>query len=292
MNKKKLKAIAVTAASGCLLLGMSVTAFASVGSGYEDYKNAVESTILAENGTVNANFEVKDNGLIVLTGSSNVKLDGESCSSKTNITVDGVSKTYETSKDEGKGTFVSKAGDQYYAMQKDREKSDKEENHQFSPSSSTVKLAEILTDTLAGDVKNQFVKEGQTVSLNLEGAQIPQLAKMAIAAAAENNGRLEKEHYGKGIDEATFKTIMDKLPKLSNIDVKSIQTTATIVDKTLKNDQVAVVITGVDASGNNHELSVMMKGDINNIGKTTIDSIDTAGKDVKNISWQDHHHEE
>lgn len=291
MNKKRVKTIAATAAAGCLLLTMSVTAFASTGSGYEDYKNAVESTILAQNGTINAQFEVMDNGLITLTGNSVIKMDGENCSSKTDLTIDGVSKTYETSKDEANGYFVSRVDDQYYVMQKDNNKTDKEENDALSASSSTVKLAEMLTDTLVGDVKNQFVKEGQTVSLDLEGEQIPQLAKIAISAAVESNGRLEREHHDNGLDEETLQMIKDKLPILSNIDVKSIKMMATIDGNVLKDNQDTIVITGVDASGTAHELSVMIKGDISHVGNTNIDNIDTTGKDVKTINWKEHHEE-
>ena len=293
MKKKRLKTIAVTAAAGCLLLTMSITAFASSGSGYETYKNAAESTMLAQNATVNAQFEVKDNGLIILSGSSNVKLNDENSSSKTSLVVDGVSKIYETSKDEANGTFVSRGDDQYYVMQKSNENSDsdKEKNDKLSASSSTVKLAEMLTDTLVGDVKNQFVQDGQTISLNLEGAQIPELAKLAISAAAENNGRLENGHHDNTGNDASLKLLMDKLPKLSNVDVKSISMTATVDGNVLKDNQVAVVIIGADANGSAHELSVMIKGDITNIGNTNIDTIDTTGKDVKTINWSDHHEE-
>lgn len=290
MNKKRLKTLAVTAAAGCLLLTMSVTAFASTGSGYESYKSAVESTILAQNATVDAQFEVKDNGLTILSGSSSVKLDNENSSSQTNLTVDGVSKTYATSRDVANGTFVSEANGQYYVMQKPNDKSDsnKGENDKLTASSSTVKLAEMLADTLAGDVKNQFVKDGQTISLNLEGSQIPELAKLAISAAAENSGRMEKGHHGDGVDEASLKPLMDKLPKLSNTDVKSISMTAAVDGNVLKNNETTVVITGTDASGKAHELSIMVKGDVSNIGSTKIDTIDTTGKDVKTISRNDH----
>lgn len=291
MNRKRLKTIVATAAAGCLLLTMSVTAFASSGSGYESYKNAVESTILAQNATVDAQFEVKDNGLVILSGSSNVKLDNENSSSQTTLTADGVTKTIAASRDEATGAFVSRVDDKYYKMQKDSEKqdADQEVNDKLTASSSTVKLAEMLADTLAGDVKNQFVKDGQTVSLNLEGSQIPELAKLAVSAAAENNGRIEKEHNGDSADAASLKTLMDRIPKLSDTDVKSVSMTATVDGNLLKNNVATVVITGTDASGSTHELSIMVKGDISNVGNTKIDTIDTTGKNVTTISRNEHH---
>jgi hypothetical protein len=289
MKKRGLKTIAITAAAGCLLLTMSITAFATSGSGYESYKGAVEATLLADNATVDAQIEVKDNGLTILSGNSNLKLDNENSSSKTNLTVDGISKAIETSKDNG--NFVTKVDDQYYVAKKGDGQSDKGEKGNLSASSSTVKLAEMLADTLVGDVKNQFVKDGQTISVNLEGAQIPELARLAISAATENRGRMENDNHDNNGYDADLKSIMDNLPKLTNIDVKSIAMTATVDGNVLKNNQATVVITGQDANGDAHELTVTINGDITNVGNTKIDTIDTTGKDVKTINWDGRHND-
>lgn len=283
MKNKRFKTMAVTALAGCLLLTMSLTAFASSGSGYESYKSAVKSTIFAKNATVNAQFEVKDNGSTILTGDSNIKIDNENCSSKTNFTVDKISKVLETSKDNG--TIITNTDGKYYITKKGSEQPNKNEKENLSASSSTVKLAEMVADTLAGDVKNQFVKDGQTINVNLTGAQIPELARLALSAAVENTGRIGDKHQG---NDASLKSMMDKLPKLSNIDIKSIDMTATVDGNILKSNKVTVVITGVDANGVAHELSVMLNGEITNVGSTKIDTIDTTGKNVQTINREDH----
>jgi len=283
MKNKRFKTIAITALAGCLLLTMSITAFASSGSGYENYKGAVKSTIFAKNATVNAQFEVKDNGSIILTGDSNIKLDNENSSSKTNFTVDKISKVLETSKDNG--TIIKNTDGKYYITKKGSEQSNKNERENLSASSSTVKLAEMVADTLAGDVKNQFVKDGQTINVNLTGAQIPELARLALSAAVENTGRIGDKHQS---NDANLKSLMDKLPKLSNIDIKSIDMTATVDGNILKSNKVTVVITGVDANGVAHEISVMLNGEITNVGSTKIDTIDTTGKNVQTINREDH----
>lgn len=283
MKNKRFKTMAVTALAGCLLLTMSITAFASLGSGYESYKGAVKSTIFAKNATVNAHFEVKDNGSIILTGDSNIKLDNENSSSKTNFTVDKISKVLETSKDNG--TIIKNADGKYYITKKGSEQANKNERENLSASSSTVKLAEMVADTLAGDVKNQFVKDGQTINVNLTGAQIPEIARLALSAAVENTGRIGDKHQG---NDASLKSLMDKLPKLSNIDIKSIDMAATVDGNTLKSNKVTVVITGEDANGVAHEISLMLNGEITNVGSTKIDTIDTTGKNVQTINREDH----
>jgi hypothetical protein len=284
MNKKGLKTKVGAAVAGCLLLAFSIAAFATSGSGYESYKDAVKSTILVENATVNAQFEVKDNGSVILSGDSIDKLDTGNMSSKTNVTVDGVSKTYESSNGSGKHIMI--ADGKYYAVNMGDRKCPMDKDGKFSASSSEVKLAEMITDTLVGDVKNQFVKDGQTISVNLAGAQIPELAKLALSAAIEDN-----HHRGdfKGGDkiglDGRMESVMDKMPKLSNIDIKSIAMTATVDGNTLKDNKFTVTLTGQDANSVSHEFEIMLSAKISNVGNTKIDTIDTTGKEVNTIDW-------
>lgn len=286
MKKNVLKTMAGSAVAGCLLLSLSITAFASTGSGYESYKGAVKSTMLAQNETVSTQFEVKDNGAIVLSGDSIEKLNDENMSSKSNITVDGVKKTYESSTNNG--NYVIAADGKYYTINKGDKKSDSDKREKLSESSSTVKLAEMITDTLVGDVKNQFINDGQTISVKLEGAQIPELAKLAISVAAENNS-MGKHKNSDNIGDDGMKAAMDKMPKLSNIDIKSIAMTATVDGNTLKDNKLSVTITGKDANGVSHEMSVMLNAKITDLGNTKIDSIDTTGKEVNTIDWTKNH---
>ncbi len=292
MKKRGFKAIAASAVAGCLLLSVSVTAFATSGSGYESYKDAVKSTMLTENATVDAQFEVKDNGAIILSGNSIQKLDKESSSSKSNINIDGTTKTYETS--EAAGSLIVKADDAYYSAVDDEKDEDnnKDEEKDFSANSSTVKLAEMLTDTIVGDVRNQFVTDGQNISVNLEGAQIPELARLAVSAVAENIDKVDKNisNEGGNFDESMI-SIMNTVPKLTNIDVKSIAMNATVDGNTLKNNEFTIVITGNDADGVSHELSILVSAEITNVGNTAIDTIDTTGKEVKALDFEGQHGE-
>lgn len=285
MKKKGLKTMAVSAVAGSLLLAFSATAFAASGSGYESYKGAIKSTVLTENATVSAQFEVKDQGAIILSGNSLQKLDKENNSSKTNITVDGVTKAYETSAGDGK--YVTNADGKYYSTNIGNEKFKKDKVENLSESSSTVKLAEMLTDTLVGDVKNQFVTNGQTISVNLEGAQIPELARLALSAAVENSSRVENSNNTKQGKDVSMKSVMDKMPKLSNIDVKSIAMTATVDGTTLKDNEFTVTITGQDANAVSHELTVTFNAKITDVGNTKIDAIDTTGKEVTTMDRAD-----
>jgi len=282
MKKKGFKTMAVSAVAGCLLLSLSVTTFASSGSGYEEYKAAVEATMLAKNATISAQYQVKDNGAIILSGDSIQKLDNKNKSSKTSITVDGMTKAFQTSAVDGK--FITEADGKYFSTNKGNGKADNNQRENLSASSNTVKLAEMLADTLVGDVKTKFVKDGQAISVTLEGAQIPELLKLALSTAAENSNHMQAANTNakQGPNES-MKPIMDKMPKLTNLEVKSIAMTATVDGSTLKDNEFTVGISGTDAKGVVHEVTMVINAKITDIGNTKIDAIDTAGKEVKTI---------
>ncbi len=288
MISKKFKTIAGSAVAGGVLLALSVTAFASSSSGYESYKTAVKSIITTENATIDAQYEVQDNGTVIFSGDTTQKLDNENRSSKISTTVDGTSKTYESSN--ANGNLIIDNDGNYYQINKDNNKSEKDARERFSESSSSVKLAELVTDTLVGDVKNQFIQDGNNISINLEGGQIPELAKLAVSAAVENGDR-EKAHNNNnkmGRDE-DLKAVMDKVPSLSNIDVKSISMTATVDGNALKDNNVTAVITGTDANGTSHELTLTLEAKISDVGNTKADTIDVTGKQVTTIDGKEQH---
>lgn len=289
MVSKKLKAIVGSAVAGGVLLTLSVTAFASSSSGYEDYKTAVKSIVTTDNATIDAQYEVNDNGTVIFSGDSIQKLDNANISSKTSTTVDGTSKTYESSN--ANGNMIINNDGTYYQMNKGNNKAGKDKKEKFQENGSSVKLAELVTDTLVGDVKNQFTKDGDTISVSLQGEQIPELAKLAVSAAVENSNR-EKDYNNNdkiGHDEE-LKSAMDKVPNLSNIDVKSIDMTATVDGDTLKDNKITAIITGTDANGSSHELTLTLDAKVSDVGSTKIDSIDVTGKQVTTIDGKEQHH--
>ncbi|MDR3584174.1 MAG: hypothetical protein P4L59_02480 [Desulfosporosinus sp.] len=268
-------------------MSLSATTFANTGSGYGDYKAAVEATMLAKNATVAAQYEVTDQGAIILSGTSTQKLDNKDKSSQTSVTVGGVTKAFETSA--VNGNVITEADGKYFSTTKGNGTSNGAPRENLSASSSTVKLAEMLADTLVGDVKNQFVENGQTISVNLQGAQIPELAQLALSAAAENSNHTGayKNSAKQGPDES-MKPMMDQMPKLTNVNVTSLAMTATVDGTTLKDNDFTVAITGNDATGVAHELTIKLNANITDVGSTKIEAIDTTGQQVTTIVAGNH----
>ncbi|RII35267.1 hypothetical protein D2A34_08655 [Clostridium chromiireducens] len=280
MKSKKIKTIVITALTGCMLLAVTVSASASGASGYETYKSAVRELVTTRNATFSTSFEVKDNGNTDISGNSVEKLEGTNSSSNIEVKIGDVTKDTETSRVDGK--IVIKEGDNYYSMGNSAKGNIGRGNRKIDASSSRAKLGEMVLDTLVGDVKNQFVVDGDEISVKLEGAQIPELAKLAISAAVEEQN--DKKSYNKGefANDELRKAISD-IPTLKNVDIKSLSLTAKVDGNTLSENDVKVVITGEDEKGVSHEFELSVNTAVSNVNSTKADSIDTTGKQVQTM---------
>ena len=280
MKSKKIKTIVITALTGCMLLAVTVSASASGASGYETYKSAVRELVTTRNATFSTSFEVKDNGNTDISGNSVEKLEGTNSSSNTEVKIGDVTKDTETSRVDGK--TVIKEGDNYYSMGNSAKGDIGRGNRKIDASSSRAKLGEMVLDTLVGDVKNQFVVDGDEISVKLEGAQIPELAKLAISAAVEEQNDKKSNNKGESANDELRKAISD-IPTLKNVDIKSLSLTAKVDGNTLSENDVKIVIAGEDEKGVSHEFELSVNTAVSNVNSTKADSIDTTGKQVQTM---------
>ena len=277
MKSRKIKTIIVTALTGCMLLAVTVVASASGSSGYETYKSAAKNLAVTSNATFSTSFEVKDNGNTDISGTSVEKLEGTNNSSVTSVKIGDVTKETETSRIDGKS--IIKDGENYYS--RDVKVNDKM-GKKFDASSSRSKLGEMVLDTLVGDVKNQFVVDGDTISVKLEGAQIPELAKLAISAAAEEANSKKANNKTEG-GKNGFKDVSKSIPNLKNIDIKSLSLTAKVNGSALTENTLKIVITGTDENDVSHEVELSVDTTVSGMDSTKADSIDTTGKQVQTM---------
>jgi len=280
MKSKKIKTIVITALTGCMLLAVTVSASASGASGYETYKSAVKELVTTGNATFSTSFDVKDNGNTDISGTSVEKLEGTNSSSNTEVKIGDVTKDTETSRVDGK--TIIKDGDNYYSMDNSARGNLGKGNRKFDASSSRAKLGEMILDTLVGDVKNQFVVDGDKISVKLEGAQIPELAKLAISAAVEEQNDKKGNNKGESANDEVKKAL-DNIPELKNVDIKSLSLTAKVDGNILSENDVNIVITGEDENGVSHEFEISANTTVSNVNSTKVDAIDTVGKQVQTV---------
>jgi hypothetical protein len=285
MKSKKIKTIVITALTGCMLLSVTVVASANGASGYQTYKDAIKNIVVAKNATITTTFSVKDNGNTTISGTGVEKLEGANNSSDTKITIGSTTKDAETSSVNGQ--TIVKDGENYYSRAGNDKMRNANMEKKFDGASSKTKLGEMVLDTLVGDVKNQFVVDGDTISVKLEGAQIPELAKLAISAAVEEkNSKKANDKVDAGKDG--MKEAFNTIPNLKNVDIKSLSMTAKVDGNNLTDNAFKIVITGEDESGVTHEFEVSSDFVITDVNSTKVDSIDTTGKQIQTVQNKEH----
>lgn len=279
---KKSKLMTIAAIAGSVLLITSVASFAATGSGYQALKKSFKATALLNNATIQTEAQLKDNGKIIMSGStmmmsSNMQSPNANHYSYNQVVIDGQTHISENSINERQ--MISRIDDEYtsYTLGPARQDEMMSYSEAFDENSSTMKFAELVVDTLVGDIKNQFVKDGDIISVNLESAQIPELARLGISAVFENVKSSAESDNMNEATSAVFKTI----PQMETINVQAINFQSKIEDNILTDTDTHVVITGTDINGTFHEIEIDLTSKMSDIGSTVPKTVDTTGKDVK-----------
>ena len=286
MNKKLIAMTTSLVLGGTLLFG---TAYANASqlSGYEAFKASVKDTKNLKNETANLKVSVYDNGSDIVDMTSNVKINGaaNAMSQVTTVKSSSGSETFSTYKQDGKNISKSSSSDVYNVRdnsKKNLNKKDKVENPEIQNS------MEVVIDTLVGNMKDKV-----TVTNNDDGTKKSSIvlnenevtplvnAVTSMALVRDNN---EKMHNDKAGDLNLEKVI----PQLqSDIKVKGVEVNGDInKDDTIKDQVAKIMLTGTDAQGKNHEITVNINLDLSNINSTTPDTVDLTGKQVKTITQQ------
>lgn len=280
-NNNKIQKTAIASLMvGCLSIGTaSAVAFAGSNS-YETFKKAAEATSKIENMTTSTQMTLIIDGQEVMTGVTLTQIDQDARYSNSTMQVAGQS--YEVENATTDGVTIRKQGEEYtsYAMSEPYRESRRQDS---SPSAD--KLKETLSDALIGDIKNQFTSSGNTVQLNLEGAQIPEVVNLTLAAAMETrNERINDTSDFRHDDDCN---LFELIPQLQSAQLQSIHYQGTIANDYLGENSFTVVLTGTDTSGTAHTIEINADTTLSDIGQTVPAAIDTTGKTVKEADLQD-----
>ncbi|MTK10830.1 MAG: hypothetical protein F8N39_01535 [Clostridiaceae bacterium] len=286
MNKKLVAMVTSLVIGGTVLFG---TAYANASqlSGYEAYKAAIKDTKNLKNETANLKVSVSDNGSNIIDMSTNAKINlaSNGMSQVTTVKSGNGSQTFSTYAQDGKNISKSSNSDVYNVREnkhKDINKKDKAENLEIAKSVETV------VDTLVGNMKNNVSTAdnndgSKKVSINLNENEVTPLVN-ALASMAMVKNSDEPMNNNKAGDI----NLRNVLPQLqSNIKIKSVQVNGDINKNDILDNQVAkIVLTGTDAQGKTHEITIDATLDLSNINSTTPDTVDLTGKQVKTITQQ------
>ncbi|OWA33305.1 hypothetical protein B9G55_21740 [Saccharibacillus sp. O16] len=281
------KTIGIMAAGMVVTASLGAAAYAS-GNAYDDFRSAAVKTMQLDNSTMNSTIEWKQSGKVTASGTFQVQSAGEERYSSGKLNIGGKTLNVEQATENGK--VILRKGDQYYSMDaagmKDR--GDKE----IEASPSALRLAEAASDLLLGDIKNRFTENGDTITLSLTDAQIPELANLAMnavleASAKHGEDRLSQEAKWQS-DWADFDHA-SLFPIVSNGRVDSVRLEATVKDGAISTIKTTIGVSGLDKTGQQTDLQASIDSAISQVGTTVPQDIDVTGQKVEPLELPSGH---
>jgi hypothetical protein len=295
MNRKKFGMLALSVGiSASVLFASGFSAMTSSTSGYDQYKAAFKQTKAVENVTGNLDLSVKDNGKDLFAIHSTIKTDfkNHDGSGTINIQENGKTQTLFVYSQGEKKIFKTSHSNVYYVTQEEGKKYHHEKKHRNGEHDQDI---EYVIDALMGNLRNDvhLADKGngnKEVTLALSGSQISPVVQ-AIGAVLVKNATENHEHEDhKNLPFFNVEELKSSLPKLTqDIKIKQVNVKAEINNKNLIDEQTAqLIVTGKDAAGKEHEVTVDVKLDLSQFNNTTIDKVDLNGKKVETIQHEIH----
>lgn len=263
MKAKKITAVCL--AAGLTLVGTGSLIAYAAGNPYESYKSAVVNTIGENNLTAHAAVQMKQSGKVIASGNAVYEKSAGVQYASVAADVAGQNMSHEEYSD---GNVKIKSDGSKYTEKNYQEKHD--ENEQLTPN--MLKLAEMTADLFVGDLSNQFISNGNTVSATLTDVQIPEIANVAASAFTEMNA-------GKHFDESKNDlkdVLLQEFPITQNVKIKSVTMNAEITEGNLSAQDMTIVVSGQTSDGKDTQVEITIDANVSDIGSTTPQKIDTS----------------
>jgi hypothetical protein len=270
-------------------------------SGYETYKAAIKNTAAAKSMTNTIALSIQDNGKPIVNVNATVKKDKavDTVSANVNIQGGGSDQSVDVfTAADGKKVIKASTSDVYTIMnshetrgnEKLKEKADLEQGDQFQ------KEAENLIDALVGNLKDYVIASDaadgkKEIHLSLSGSQLPTavnaIGSFLVKKASHDsiNERDTDATSNKAMMGMDFNGIKREMPKLmQDVSITNVDLLATVDDSnTITNQKATIAISGKDASGLSHAVTVSMDLGISGLNSTSPDTIDLTGKQVQTV---------
>lgn len=316
MKNKKLKlGILVMAA----VTVFTATAFAAGtgNEGYETLKQIMKDSRVKEtltSASVDGTFSISDNGKIITELNGRVKADHEGKESSGNVQISLNGKKQELSffHNDKEVYLTDETNTKYYKLvnlEHDTYGKNMEYNKEDYAGDRKMGAAEEnLLDYLAGDLKSQIelsrnIDGSKTVTMDLNQNEIPMPLNLLTAVAVGNKEMDSGRNDRAEIDQVQKQLLIEKLPFLKDyLDIdnnlipvlkENVKLSALVLkvnvdrDNQIKSFEARVSITGNDAGGVYHDITLQGSAAVSDINKTSVDKFNMDGKNVESINAED-----
>ena len=279
--KKQLVALTATLAICATTVGYGANAMASNISGYERVKQGfVNFQTLKKNGTFNVDLSIEYDGQDIRNIHTDIFVESKNkISSETTFTSGTESRSLETYVSDE--SFVAKKSDDdtYYTRTLTKTKQNNENDRKECYNSD---LPQLILDTLMGDAKNQFVTQGDQISLNLSQEQVPQILQLMVEGGGDGS------HFRKGNSFGfDFGSELQSLPNVKeNVKIQGIVMTATLDNEIITDFDIDVTVIGEDDTNQMHTAIFHLQANVSDLGNTTAETVDVSGKKTETLPEQ------
>lgn len=263
MKAKKITAACM--AAGLIMAGTAGIIAYAAGNPYESYKTAVINTISEDNLTIHAAVQMKQNGKVIASGNAVYEKVSEVQYASVTADFAGQNVTQEEYSD---GIVKIKSDGSKYTEKSRKEKHD--ENEKLTPN--MIKLVEMTADLFVGDLSNQFVSSGDTISVTLTDVQIPEIANVAVSAFTEMNAGKNNENDKNDLEDV----LLQEFPITQNARIESVTMDADIAKGNLSAQNMTIVVSGQTSDGKDAQIEITINANVSDIGSTTPQTIDTS----------------
>lgn len=263
MKAKKITAACM--AAGLIMAGTAGIIAYAAGNPYESYKTAVINTISEDNLTAHAAVQMKQNGKVIASGNAVYEKTSEVQYASVVADVAGQSMIQEEYSD---GNVKIKSDGSKYTEKSRKEKH--YENEQLTPN--MIRLAEMTADLFVGDLSNQFVSSGDTISVTLTDVQIPEIANVAASTFTEMNAGKNNENGKNDLGDV----LLQEFPITQNARIESVTMDADIAKGNLSAQNMTIVVSGQTSDGKDTQIEITINANVSDIGSTIPQTIDTS----------------
>jgi hypothetical protein len=279
MNKKLLTVIGV---SGALMFG-SVYSISANTSGYDMYKDAIKKTHELGSTTIDLQFQLEDNGKNLMTSNTQVKTDSDANLMNSSTTMSNGSETSSMQLFRQDGGWYVKAEEKLYKMESSGKQHAKMGERSQELHEDLEKLVDVLTKNLQQKIIVKEEKNGnKEVELKLSKSEIP-LAANVVGSLMVKHAAMMNDY--KQDESSEFHHIKPTVPELKDeIVIQRIEISADIhPDNYVEKQTVTATVSGKDAAGVAHSLTVNFEIELSNVNKTEVTPLDLTNEKLKII---------
>lgn len=266
-------------------------------SGYDAYKSALKNTKTIQNVSIQTQAQLQDNGNTLTSANGSFKFSLENRTGSGTVTVSGSGAEHSVSFFKQTDGVVLKPSDSdVYYVKEHRQSKHGDWNKQDNPE--RQQQVETVIDALVGNLKDYVTVEDKAdgskeVSVELTNAQLPALVN-AIAPIAIKHATGEHEHDGESMSDQQdggkplpFRdhSLLAGAPQLTqDIKIEKVAVKAEInASNYIEHQQADITVSGKDASGVAHELTLHLNAELSGYNSTTPDTVDLTGKQVQQV---------